>query len=76
MELSIDWSFKRAVKEARLTLTLLEKATGINRALLSMYSNGKYNLNLIQRRKIARAMGKPEEEIFDQRKKDGAQSRC
>ena len=62
--LNIDWKFKRAIKEKGLTLRILEGATGINRALLSMYGNGKYNLDYIERRKISKALRMPEKEIF------------
>ena len=63
-KLNIDWKFKRALKEKGLTLRLLEGATGINRALLSMASTGRYNLDSIERQKIARALRMPEMEIF------------
>ena len=63
-KLNIDWKFKKAMKEKGLTLQILEGATGINRALLSMYGNGRYNLDGIERQKIARALRMPEKEIF------------
>jgi len=42
----------------------LQKITGINQALLSMYGNGKYNLDHIERRKISMALKLSESEIF------------
>ena len=63
-ELNINWAMKKAIKEKGLTLKLLESATGINKALLSMASTGKYNLDGIERQKIARALRMPEKEIF------------
>lgn len=61
---SIDWKYKKAIKEAGFTLRLLENVTGINHALLSMYGNGKYNFDHVERRKIAMALKMPEKEIF------------
>jgi hypothetical protein len=63
-KIMIDWKFKRAVKDRGFTLQMLQEITGINQALLSMYGNGKYNLDQIERRKISMALKMPESEIF------------
>jgi hypothetical protein len=63
-DLKPDWQFKKALREAGVTLKALERFTEINHAFLSMYSNGRYNLNQTEKRRIARALDMPERKIF------------
>lgn len=60
----IDWLFKKAVAEAGLSQRDLGKLVGINHTLLSMYAHGRYVLNAVERKKIARALKMDEPQIF------------
>lgn len=62
----IDWKYKRALDEAGVTQRSLGKITGINHTLLSMYARGRYNLDQVERHKIAKVLKMPEEQIFDE----------
>ncbi len=63
-ELQTNWAFKMAIKKQGFTLRKLQKATGINRSVLSLIATGRYNVDNKQRRKIAKVIGLSEEEIF------------
>ena len=60
----IDWRFKMALAEAGLSHRKLGDIVSINHNLLSMYVRGRYILPIVERRKIARVLGKPEEQVF------------
>ncbi|MGD0487915.1 MAG: helix-turn-helix transcriptional regulator [Syntrophorhabdales bacterium] len=61
----IDWKFKMALAEAGLSERKLGDLVGTNHTLLSMYAHGRYILSIVERRKISRVLGKPEEQVFD-----------
>lgn len=61
---AINWELKKMIKERGLTLRGLQAVTGINQALLSMITTGKYNADDVERHKIARALKVKEYEIF------------
>ncbi len=60
----IDWQFKKAVAEAGLSQRALGEAVGINHTLLSMYVRGRYILSMIERKKIAKVLRMPENQVF------------
>ena len=66
--LKTNWDFKKAVKDAGLTLAQLGKKVGINKSILSGVGTGRYVLDNRQRRKITRVInaktGLNEDEIF------------
>ena len=60
----IDWHFKKALATAGWSQRQLGRRVKINHTLLSMYVRGRYILNAAERKKIARALRRPESEIF------------
>ncbi len=60
----MDVKLKVAIFENGFSQRELAKRTGIHESFISMAVRGKYNLDEIQRAKIAKAIGKPEKEIF------------
>jgi len=62
---NVDWRFKRVVRESGLTLQDLADLTNINRAYLSLYSNGRLNLTAIEKKRISQALGLPENKVFE-----------
>ena len=61
----MDLKFKIAILQNGLSQRDLARKTGIPEAYLSMAINGKFNLDPVQRGKIIKAIGKPENEIFE-----------
>ena len=55
---------KIRILEEGLTQREVSRRSGIDEAILSLISNGKYLPDRLQRVKIAEAMGKPEGELF------------
>lgn len=60
----IDWKFKKAVADRGLSQRTLGKLAGVNHTLLSLYVHGRFNLNKVERKKIARILKRPESQIF------------
>ncbi len=60
----MNLQLKLAILENGLSQRELARKTGIHESFISMAVRGKYNLDEIQRAKIAKAIGKPEKEIF------------
>ncbi len=60
----IDWRFKKAMAEGGISQRELGKLAGVNHTLLSLYVHGRFNLNEVERKKIARVLKKPEIQIF------------
>lgn len=57
-------TLKAAIFEAGTTQRGLARATKIPESYLSQAINGRYNLNEQQRKCIAIALGRPEQELF------------
>jgi transcriptional regulator with XRE-family HTH domain len=62
-----DWKFKRVLKENKLQVQELAKLTGMHRNFISLYSGGRYNLDSLEKRRIAKILNLPEDEIFERR---------
>ena len=56
---------KIRILEEGLTQREVSRRSGIDEAILSLISNGKYLPDRLQRARIAEAMGSPEVELFD-----------
>jgi transcriptional regulator with XRE-family HTH domain len=67
IKITPDWRFKRVYKEQKFTIQELERLTGIPKHHLSSYGLGRYNLDALERRRIAKAIGMPEDEVFERR---------
>jgi transcriptional regulator with XRE-family HTH domain len=55
---------KAAIFDSGLTQSQLAKRARVPEMYVSLAVNGKYNLNAAQRKKIARALGRQEAELF------------
>ena len=55
---------KAAIFDSGLTQGQLAKQARVPEMYISLAVNGKYNLNAAQRRKIARALGRQETDLF------------
>ena len=62
-----DWKFKRTMKENRMKIVELSSITGVHRNFISQYTNGRYVLDPLERRRIAKAFGMTEDEVFDRK---------
>lgn len=60
----VDWKFKKAVADRNLSQRELGKLADINHTLLSLYVHGRFNLNKVERKKIASILKRPESQIF------------
>jgi transcriptional regulator with XRE-family HTH domain len=60
----IDWKFKKSVADRGITQRELGKLAGVNHTMLSLYAHGRWNLNKLERKKIARILKRPESQIF------------
>jgi len=60
----VDWKFKKAMVDRNLSQRELGKLAGINHTLLSLYVHGRFNLNKVERKKIASILKRPESQIF------------
>ena len=59
-----NWEVKKALKDNGMTLSDLQRLTGINRSILSWATTGRVNLTSEEKRKIAVALQKTEAELF------------
>jgi ribosome-binding protein aMBF1 (putative translation factor) len=62
----MDIKLKIAILQSGLSQRDLSRSTGINESIISMAVRGKYNLDQEQRSRIARALGKPEHQVFQE----------
>lgn len=64
--LTINWELKRAIREAGYTQESFskDKKVRINRSIISSAINGRINLTPEERKRIADALGRQEEELF------------
>ena len=62
--MGLNWKLKKVIFENGMSQRELAKKAGIHESLISMAVRGKYNLDGVQRAKVAKAIGKPEDEIF------------
>lgn len=62
--MGLNWELKKVIFENGMSQRELAKKARIHESLISMAVRGKYNLDGIQKAKIAKAIGKPENEIF------------
>ena len=65
--MKVNLPFKMAIFSSDLkTQRNLSQKTGIHETIISLAINGRYNLDRMQRAKIAAALGRKEGEIFDE----------